>query len=423
MGIFKKQSHSRRSELFTALDIGASKVCCAIARPLESGGDRKFQLLGVGHQASHGMKGGKIVDIEALEDAIVNTVHSAEKMAGETINDVYVNFPSNYVFSQTITAEIDIGNHPIDDANMRRLLTLDYKKHLKEDRDIIHAFPITYVLDSAPGIRDPRGMHAKSLKAILHLISAPNPIIQNLTMCLKRSHLSLAGFVVTPYASGLSTLVEDEMSLGATVVDLGGGGTTIASFLEGVLVHFDSLPVGGNHVTKDIARGLSTPISHAERLKTLYGSVLESSTDEHETIVAPQLGEAGLAQNNHIPKSFLTRIIRSRVEETLEMAWDKIKAAGMDRLVCQQIILTGGGSQFHGVQEMASKIFGKPVRVGNPRQCQGISDFSQDPMFATCAGLLEYAWQDFTGRKETVKLVTEPKHMVQKVAGWIRENF
>ena len=422
MGIFKKKSQSKQQELFTALDIGASKVCCAIARPTGSD-DKKFQLLGVGHQASQGLKAGKIIDLDALENTIINAVHSAEKMAGETISDIYVNFPSTYTFSKTIQTQIEIGNQRIDDAHMRRLLTIDYKRHLQEDRDIIHALPITYVLDSAPGIRDPRGMHGKTLKAIFLVISAPSTIIQNLTLCLNRSQLNLAGFVVTPYASGLATLVKDELSLGATVIDLGGGNTTIASFLEGALVHFDSLPIGGSHITRDIARGLSTPLNHAERLKTLYGSLLEATSDEQETVVTPQLGEAGVAQNNHVPKSMLTRIIRSRVEETLEMAWDKLKASGMDRLVCQRIVLTGGGSQFHGIQDLATKIFNKPVRIGRPMQCQGISDFSQDPMFATCAGLLEYAWQDFTGRKETVKLVTEPQHMWHKVSGWIRENF
>jgi cell division protein FtsA len=230
--------------------------------------------------------------------------------------------------------------------------------------------------------------------------------------------------VVTPYASGLSTLVEDELTLGATVIDLGGGTTTIASFLDGTLIHVDSLAIGGAHVTSDIARGISTPLVQAERLKTLYGTVILSSSDERENIIVPQLGESQDPQTHQIPKSMLTHIVRARVEETLEMIWSRLVSTGMDKLVCQRIILTGGGSQLPGIREMASNLWGRQVRQGQPIGVIGASDFATNPMFATCAGLLQYGWRDYAGSQTAFQIEQPaPKNILQRAATWIWENF
>ena len=420
MRFFRSNTQKNAQKIFAALDLGSSKICCAIAVPDEPEG---LKLLGVGHQASRGLKNGKVVHVEALEDAILNAVHAAEQMAGHTINSVFVNFPALYIDSKTAQVEIDLDQRPVDEGHMRRLLTFDYRAYIPPTNEILHVFPITYVLDNSPGIRDPRGLTGKKLRVALHLLSAPIGVIESLKSCLARCHLDLGSFVVTPYASALSTLVDDEMNLGTTIIDIGAEVTTMASFLEGALVHSDSIALGGSHITKDIARGISTPIAHAERMKTLYGSLLDVSSDDQETIAVPQMGEAGVPHQSQVPKSFLTHIIKSRMEETLELVRGRLKNSGMDRLVCQRIVMTGGSSQFHGLQGLASKIFGRSVRVAKPYKCKGVSDFVYDPMFATCSGLLEYAWRDFTGREETVKLLQEPRHVWNKVSHWLRENF
>lgn len=426
MNIFTKKTIKNRQDIFAALDIGTSKVCCAIAkvenRPHEKGGE-VLRLIGVGLQSSKGIKGGQIVELEALEDAILNAVHSAEQMAGQTISGVCVNLPASAVRSQTIESNLNIVNQTVDETHIRKLLSFGRSAQIPESQQIIHALPISYSLDSIHGIHDPRGMVGNQISVSIHLITAPKSLIRNLENCIGRCHLDITNFVVTPYASGLSTLVEDELSLGATVIDMGGGTTTIASFLDGTLVHVDSLPIGGAHVTNDIARGVSTPLVQAERLKTLYGTVILSSSDERENIVVPQLGENQDPQSHQIPKSMLTHIVRARVEETLEMIWNRLAAAGMDQLVCQRIILTGGGSQLPGLREMATNLWGRQVRQGQPNGVIGASDFATNPMFSTCAGLLQYGWRDYAG-SQTV-LHTEPvsSNMFQRAATWIRENF
>jgi cell division protein FtsA len=430
MNLFTKQKIKNRQDIFAALDIGTSKICCAIAkvdnRTREKEGEA-LRLIGLGHQSSKGMKGGMIVDLESLEDAILNAVHSAEQMAGQTISSVCVNLSASSVRSQTVESHINLSNQTIDNTHVRRLLTFGHSPQIPEDQQIIHALPISYSLDATHGIQDPRGMIGDKLSVTIHLVTTPKALVRNLQNCIGRCHLDVSGFVVTPYASGLSTLVDDELTLGATVIDMGGGTTTIASFLDGTLIHVDSLPVGGAHVTSDIARGLSTPLAQAERLKTLYGTVIMSSSDERENIVVPQLGDTlGEYQEpatHQIPKSLLIHIVKSRVEETLELIWDRLSEAGMDRLVCQRIILTGGGSQLPGIREMAATLWNRQVRYGQPTAIIGTSDFAKNPMFSTCAGLLQYAWRDYTGSQNMVQIETIPAHWGQRATTWIRENF
>lgn len=424
MNFFFKKSPKRQKNLWTAIDIGGSKVCCAIARVDEQGGEGALRIVGVGHQISRGIKNGIITNLETLEDSILNAVHSAEQLAGETIREVYVNFAALCARSHTVVVEIPLGNQPIDEGHIRRLLGVARATPAAEGQQIVHALPISYTIDSQSGVKDPRGMVGEKLMASVHLVSASQGLMRNLSNCIGRCHLDIAGFVITPYASGLSVLVEDELELGVTVVDLGGGVSSFASFLDGVLVHVDSVPLGGMHITSDIARGLSTPIVQAERLKTLYGTAIASSSDERETILVPQMGDALKTPHaNHVPKSMLTRIIRARTEETLELIWKRLQHSGMDRLVCQRIVLTGGGSQLPGIRDMAAQIWGKQIRIGAPIHLTGGGDITLSPMFATCAGLLKYAWRDSMGSEEPKFLTKENGRFFHNVSQWVRENF
>lgn len=422
MSFFLKKSPKRQKNILASLDIGGSKVCCAIAT-LDNRQQDAMRIIGVGQQISRGVRNGVIVNLEALEDSILNAVHTAEQMAGETISEVYVNFSSNCARSHTVDVEISLGNHPVDETHIRKLLAIARNTPAMEGHQVVHALPITYAIDNQVGIRDPRGMLGQKLACSVHLVSAATGLMRNLTNCIGRCHLDVAGFVVAPYASGLATLVEDELELGVTVIDLGGGGSSIASFLDGTLVHVDNVSVGGMHITSDIARGLSTPVSQAERLKTLYGTTIMSSSDERETILVPQLGEGHASPHtNHVPKSMLTHIIRARAEETLELTWRQLQQSGMDRLVCQRVVLTGGGSQLPGIREMAASLTGKQIRIGTPIGMGG-GEISASPMFATSAGLLKYAARDSMSSQDVRFLNKENGHFWSNMSQWVRENF
>lgn len=427
MSFFTKKTQKNRRSVFAALDIGTNKVCCAIAKvemsSKESGGE-VLRLKGVGQHLSRGLKGGFIVDLDALESSIVNAVHTAERLAEETIEEVYVNLPSSSTTSQTIEVHLSLDNQAVDETHIRRLLALGRHNQIPQNQQIIHAIPISYSIDESHGINDPRGMFGHKLSVLLHIIVAPVSLIRNLSNCIGRCHLDVAGFVVSSYASGLSTLVNDELELGVTVIDMGGGSTSIASFLDGTLVHIDTVPLGGGHITSDIARGLATPLIQAERLKTLYGTVIASSSDDRENILVPQLGEDFAPQPHHIPKSMLVHIVRSRAEEILEHVWRRLCASGMDQLVCQRIVITGGGSQLPGIREMASTLWGKQIRIGQPIGITGLSDMATSPMFSTCSGLLQYGYRDYASEnQQRLQVLSDSSRVWTRAVTWIRENF
>jgi len=430
MSLFTKKTPTEKSELFAALDIGANKICCAIAKVnnrTSSGGNpgdinSQLRIVGVGYQVSRGIKAGKIIDLEALEDSILNAVHSAEQTAKQNINSVYVNLPAGATSSHNIRAEIYLSNNAVDETHLRRLLSVNRDTSINADRQVIHVLPLSYCLDSIEGIRDPRGMIGEKLSVNLHVVSAPIGLIRNLTSCIGRCHLDVAGYVVPPYASGLAILVEDELELGVTIVDLGGGNTTIASFYEGNLVHIDSIPLGGSSITNDIARGLATPLAQAERLKTLYGTLIPSSSDDRESILVTQMGETDKTQAYQIPKGTLIHIIRSRVEEILELVGESMRRSPADPVVYQRIVLTGGTNQLQGIREMASHILGKQVRLGQPTGLIGMGDIVTSPTFSTCAGLLQYGLQDYSGN-QIIRINAGKSQVWQRFNMWIKENF
>lgn len=425
MSIFFKNTPKRRRDIFAAIDIGSSKICCAIARVDERANGEVMRIIGSGYQLSQGIKNSVITNLEALEDSILNAVHSAEQMAKETITEVYVNISASCTQSHTLEVELDLNGSPVEDRHIHQLLAMGRNGFQTENNQLIHILPITYAIDDEVGIKDPRGLYGQKLMASLHVLSATNGIMQNIENCIARCHLDVIGFVVSPYTSGLATLVEDELELGVTVIDIGANSCSIASFLDGSLIHVDCLPLGGAHITSDIARCLSTPLIQAERLKTLYGTTITSSADERETILIPQLGESASGVPNQISKALLTHVIKARADELLDLTWKKLQHSGMDRLVGQRIVLTGGCSQLAGLRELATHKWQRQIRIGTPIGFSGGGDVVSTPMFSTCGGLLKYAMRDYMGDEHTIHPVYQKPNgpLMGRVMGWIRENF
>ena len=409
-----------RGSLISALDVGTTKICCFIAR-VENDNPR---VLGIGHQISRGVRNGGIVDLEATSISVMNAVHAAEEMAGETIQRVVANLSGGFSASRIIKAEIGITGREITDAEMRRVLEHGYLMREPGDRQIIHSVPVGFSVDDSRGIRDPRGMLGERLGVNMHVVTASAASVRNQTAAVGRSHLEVEALVVSPYASGLSCLVEDEIGLGVTVIDMGGGTTTIGVFFDGNLIFADYVPVGGTHVTNDIARGLSTGVAHAERMKTLFGSATSTSTDEREMIAVPQIGEEEEGHINHVPKSLLVGIIAPRIEETFELVRNRLEASGFDKVAGRRVVLTGGACQLHGAREFAGLILDKQVRMGRPQRVAGLAEATGGPAFATTAGLLHFALSE---RAEVAGARHGPHESRRGVIGrlghWLRDNF
>ena len=420
--------------LIAALDIGSTKISCLIAevvpakhRSAETEEKNSLKVLGVGHQLSRGVRTGSIVNVDEAERAIRLAVDAAERMAQRTITEIYVNVSGGRPQSRLYTGSVPTGNGQVQERDVEKVLDAALEQVDPGRRTILHLSPLQYHLDDARGVKEPEGMFGETLSLDLGVVTVEAPHLKNLALAVERAHLTIAGFVMAPYAAARAVLAEDEVTLGVTVVDMGGATTSFAVFHENKLVMADVIPLGGQHITNDIARGLSTTIAHAERMKTLWGSVLASSVDEREMISVPLLGERGVDTVQQVPKSMLTGIIRPRLEETFEMLRDRLESAGVAQLAGRRLVITGGASQLNGVREMAAQWLDRQVRLGAPAHVQGMPESAHSPGFAVCAGLLNYALkpdQHYALPKSKADAVERAQAgYVRRVGRWIADSF
>lgn len=430
-----KEPGARRSGVVTVLDVGTSKVCCAVARldPCEDsrllpGRTHQIRVLGIGHQKSRGVKSGVIVDLDRAEQAVRLAVDAAERMAGLTVESLLVNVSAGRLRSETLSATVRLGGHEADEADIRQVLAAGARQVLKAERQVVHALPSGFSLDAERGIRDPRGMIGDTLGVDMHVVTGDVAPLRNLELCINRAHLSVERMVATPYASGLAALVEDEAEMGAACIDFGGGTTTICVFSDGRFRHADTLPIGGMHVTGDLARGLSTRMEHAERLKVMHGSALPGSSDERDTVtIQPMAGDEFEGQVQ-IPRAMMNRIIRARIEETLEMVRDRLNKSGFGSTVGKRVVLTGGASQLNGLPEAARRILGRNVRIGRPMGVAGLPEAAKGPAFSAAVGLMIYPQMAGiesrgSGRSFRSMAATGTGGRLQRVGRWLRESF
>ena len=421
-----KRKTDQKGSIIAALDVGTSKIACMIARMTDDEGG--FEVVGCGHPVSAGIKGGPVVDLEAAEDAIRHAVHEAEKMAAETmkgypLRDVVINVPGIHAQSHHFSADIDMLGHDVTEQDINRTLARAQEQSLTNERELIHTIPMGYTIDGHHGIKDPRGMFGESMQVDIHLITADSNALRNIATCIERSHLDIAGMCSSPYAAGLAALVEDEMDLGCTVIDMGGGVTSIAVFQGGKLIYTDAVPVGGQHVTSDIARGLTTPLDKAERLKTFYGSAIASANDQNEMIDVPQLGEDERNHSNHVPRSLLIGIIQPRVEEIFELVRARLEDSGLGAAAGRRVVLTGGASQLPGLRDLGQSVLDKQVRLGRPIRISGLPDAVAGPAYATTAGLLTYITERSDEMPTRVIAHAEPESLMMRLRLWLRENW
>ncbi len=404
-----------------ALDIGSTKVVCFIAK-LEADGSTK--ITGIGHQLSRGIRSGHIVDIIEAETSVVAAVHAAEQMADETIENVVVNLGGVGLGSRSVTVELTVSGDTVTERDLADIIAEGRASVESDDNDIVHCFSVSYTLDGVKNISDPRGMVGEKLGADLHIITAPSAMIRNISNCLAHCHLNAAEFVVSPYSSGLACLEPDEMELGVTLIDMGGGVTSISVFAGGKNLFCDIVPIGGGHVTSDLAKGLSTSISHAERLKTLHGSAVPTSADDQAMIDVPQLGEDDADEgNNLMPRSMLVGIIRPRMEELFEMIRSKLEVAGMDVVAGRRVVLTGGASQLLGTRELATRVLGKQVRLAKPRLINGLADAVSGPGFSSSIGMLEYARRKTLEERHASSGNKSMPLAMMRIVDWFKNNF
>jgi len=417
--------------IISILDIGSSKICCFIAEVKNHG---TINIVGIGHQASRGIKSGTVIDLKAAETAVAQAVESAEIMAkdylqGQPIKSVLVNVSSINTASHQTTVDVKVAGHTVTDRDVRAALAHSKSVTVSGKEDLIHIIPAEYTLDRTRGIQEPRGMVGDVLGVNITAITGFAAPLCHLSTIVEQNQLELDGFCSSIYASGLSVLSDDEMQLGCTVIDMGGGTTSIGVFYGGKLIYTASVPVGGINVTNDIARGLTTSISDAERIKTLYGSAHTTITDDSSMIDVPPIGEEEQAQANYVPRSLLTGIIQPRIEETFEMVRAKLVDDGFNQIAGRRVVLTGGASQLPGLSDISKLILDKKIRLGRPQHVKGLAESTCGPAFSTSSGLLTYMAEHSNEIPATSAVCNFSlpmglnDHFLHKVTVWLKENW
>ncbi|WP_341760338.1 cell division protein FtsA [Candidatus Endowatersipora endosymbiont of Watersipora subatra] len=430
-----KRLSGKRTTTLSVVDIGSTKICCVIAKlkPYDQRSmllkrSHSIQVIGFGYQKSQGVKAGVIVDMIEVEKSIRLAVHQAEQSAGLTVDSMMTTVSARGFTSHLLTSGIMLKGNEVQKQDIREVLTACHFDINQERRAILHAIPITYSLDHETGIHNPEGLVGRKLSVNMHVVEVDIAPLNNIESCLNRSHLSLDAIVAEPYASGLASLMDDEMRMGCACIDMGGGTTTTSIFLNGDLVFIDSIAVGGNHATMDLAKILSIPVADAERIKILRGSVLLTQAGDRDFVSVPVIGEDTRIIRHQVTQSHISKIIRSRVEETFEMVRDRINQSCFANAVGKRLILTGGASQLLGVGELASRILGSSARIGRPLGISAMPKIAKSPAFSACFGMLIYpqiSHLEYIPKKKHIKSIMQPlsESSFRRFSEWFRESF
>jgi len=371
-------------QVLVGLDLGTTKVCAIVGEVKDSG---QVDIIGIGISPSHGLKKGVVVNIDSTVESIKKAVQEAELMAGVEINSVFVGISGGHIKGINSRGVAAIKNREVGAADVARAIDGARAVNIPMDQQILHVLPQEFIIDDQDGIKEPLGMSGTRLDVKVHIITGAVTAIQNIVKSCSRAGLHVNDLVLQPLASSRAVLTPEEQELGVVVADVGGGTTDIAFFLEGSLWHTEVLPIGGNHLTNDIAIGLRTPASEAEKIKIKYGCALSSLVKHEETLDVPSVGGR---PPRLLSRQILCEIIEPRVEELFGMVQQRLKKTGFEDMFASGVVLTGGTALMEGVQDAAERYLGLPIRRGTPRNIGGLTDVVNSPIYATGVGLVIY---------------------------------
>jgi cell division protein FtsA len=402
--------------LVVGLDIGTTKVCAIVA---EMNGGQAVDIIGVGHSPSRGLRKGVVVDIEATVDSIRRAVEDAELMAGVEIRSAFVGIAGGHIKGINSRGVVAISgkNREVSRQDIDRVIDAAKAVALPVDREVIHVLPQEYIVDDQGGIREPLGMTGSRLEAEVHIVTGAVASAQNIIKCASKAGLEVQDIVLQQLASAEATLTPEEKDLGCVLVDVGGGTTDVAVFVEGSIYHTAVLAVGGDLLTNDIAIGLRTPHPEAESVKRKFGCALAGMTRPDEKIEVPSVGGR---RPRILTRQTLCEIIQPRLEELFFLVEREIRRAGYAGRVNGGVVVTGGSSIMEGVPELAEQIFDMPVRRGIPRGVGGLTDVISSPMYATGVGLGLYGAAHRDRRK--FRKITD-RNIFDKVVDRMKEWF
>lgn len=406
----------KKGHVIVGLDIGTTKTCAIVAEMTDTGID----IIGIGSHPSEGLRKGVVVNIENTVDAIKKAVDEAEHMSGCEISSVHVGIAGGHIKGQNSLGIVAVKGREVDEDDVQRAIEASKAIAIPLDREILHTLAQNYVVDDQNGIRDPIGMSGVRLEAKVHVVTGSSASVQNIVKSVNRVGLDIDDIILEQLASSEAVLSADEKDLGVVLLDIGGGTTDIAVFSDGSIKHTAVIPVGGNFITSDIATGLRTPLTEAEKIKIKYGCAFTPMIPKNEIIEVPSVGGR---EPREVTRQILGRIIEPRTEEILNMSYKEVIKSGYEDILAAGVVLTGGTSIMAGVTELAEHVFNMPVRRGCPTGIGGLTDVVNSPMYATGVGLVIYGSKNLSKdalKKFEMNIFGKTLHNIKK---WFIEFF
>ena len=410
-----------------ALDIGASKTACMIARVVsEPGFAPHAEITGVGHHGAS-VRPRQSVSVDQIETGVRSAVETAERMAGQRIRRVSVAIDGKYLRTKRIGVDIDIPGGQITEEDIEDSLTEGASIAAAQDFSALHSIPTGFKVDGEEIISDPAGLNGSILSTEMLGVAARQSVLDNLSSLIERCGLVADGFVASPFAAAEATLIEDEKDLGVVMIDIGAGSTGFAVYDNGVMLDCGGIGVGGGHITKDIAQIFGAPLADAERLKTLHGAALLGPGDEHRFIDFPEIG--GGRELARASRADLCDVIIPRVEEIFELVAQKLPDDRARHVGLRRAVITGGGSLLVGAREIAERALSMKCRLGRPTVIAGAPEASTAPGFSVCAGLIQNFINSDGEWKSGLGVLKQSAHSVSETTflggmqAWLRAKF
>lgn len=408
------------SSLVGAIDVGTSKVCTLIGRKKAS----TIEILGIGLSSSRGIKKGKIVDIGQVSEAVRESFALAVEIAKVVPSDLYVGISGDYVTSLNLESEVFLGKNgrEITSKDVVRAMEGSRAKVDLTARKVIHILTQEYLLDDETGVVDPVGMVASKLKARVHLVLAQENQFQSFVKVFRQAGLEISQAVFQPFASSLSVLTPMEKEMGTALIDMGGGTTDLTLFYGGSIRYSKVLPVGGEHLTSDLAIGMRTYRDEAERVKLSYGCAFSSHIRDDELIEVRDLGSSSLKT---MERKYVCKIIEARIREIFLLLGREMKASGLFSFLRGGVVITGGSALLESIADFASSFLKLPARIGYPdsKNYVGMVQSISNPIFSTACGILQFAFREKRDQRDITSLFLGLEEKSSRIINWLKDFF
>ena len=403
--------------MISALDIGTSKVVVIVA---ELQPDGVLKIIGKGQHVSKGLKKGVVVNIENTMQAIQRAVEEAELMADTKITEVYTGIAGSHIRSINSHGMVKIKDEEVSQMDVDRVRETAEAINLATDQEVLHTLPQEYIIDDQQDIKEPLEMSGMKLNVKVHIISGSIAARQNIIKCIRRCGLEVIDLVFQPLASSHAVLTQDEKELGVCLIDIGGGTTDIAVIKNGAFQHTSVIPVAGDQITNDIAIAFRTTTQIASDIKETYGSAMPSLSSTNEEI---EISLVDGEKPKIITPKALAQVIEPRIEELFEQVQNEINRSPMGNAIASGIVITGGSSMLKGMVEIGEKIFNMPVRIGIPRNIDGLLQVVENPRYATGVGLLIMGKNDIEKNENGSGGRNSVSEILKKAQNWFKGNF